>query len=202
MNVPVYKDMQDPQVIAALQSGQIGVIPSDTQYGIMCSALNEAAVERVYRVRSRTESKPCVVLAASLDQLLETEGLDRNSLLMAEQYWPGPVSVVVPCKKSSFAHIHRGQGSIAFRVPRKADLSAMLDKTGILIAPSANPEGQEPATTIAEAQTNFGNTVDFYVDGGELAAKLPSTLITFDEDGLVTTLRQGEVRISENGLIE
>jgi L-threonylcarbamoyladenylate synthase len=202
MNVPVYSSIADPAVAAALLAGKIGVIPSDTQYGLLCSALHEDAVERVYAARSRTASKPCVVLAASFEQLLETPGLDRNTLLMAERYWPGPVSVVVPCKKSELSQVHRGRGSIACRIPDNPALLQLLEQTGLLLAPSANPEDQPPAATCDEAYGYFGDTIDFYVDGGTLAHKLPSTLIAFTEDGLVETLRQGEVVINENGELQ
>lgn len=199
MNSRIYTNQDDPEIAAALLAGKVGVMPSDTQYGLFCIAEDQQAVERVYAIRNRNQAKPCVVLAASLEQLLDIDGLDRNTLLMAERYWPGPVSVVVPCKKSLLPHIHRGTSTIALRVPDKPDMQALLEKTGLLMAPSANPEGQPPAATVAEAHAYFGESVDFYVDAGELANKLPSTIISFDEDGLVTTLRQGAVAIQENG---
>lgn len=201
MNAHTYAKLDDSEIAALILSGKIGVIPTDTQYGLVCAALDETAVERVYEVRGRTAAKPCVALAASLEQLLDTDGLDRNTLLMAEKYWPGPVSVVVPCKKNVMRHIHRGGGSIAIRIPNKPELLALLDKSGLLLAPSANLQGEPPAATIAEAQGYFGDRIDFYVDGGTLKDATPSTLITFTEDGLVETLRRGAVTISENGRI-
>lgn len=195
----IVSSLQDPAVAARLTSGGLVVLPSDTQYGIVCQAASQDAVERVYAARGRTPTKPCVVLAASLEQLLDLEGLDRNTLLMAERYWPGPVSVVVPCKKSFWPHIHRGSATIAVRVPDNSALLNLLESTGPLLAPSANKEGEEPAETVAQAAAVFGDLVDIYVDGGLKEKVLPSTVIRFDEDGLVTMLRHGAVTITENG---
>ena len=199
MSATIFQSMSDPGVAAAFQAGQIGVIPSDTQYGLMCDALQPEAVERVYKVRQRTPDKPCVVLAASVEQILDIDGPDTNTVLMAEKFWPGAISVVVANKKSTLQHIHRGGGSIVWRIPAVAELRALLEQTGPLLAPSANPEGQPPAATIAEAQAYFGDAVDFYVDGGARADQPPSTIIRFTEDGLIEVLRQGVVQISESG---
>ncbi len=193
--------MQSPEIVTMLQSGKIGVMPSDTQYGMFCRADNPEAVAKVYQIQNRDEAKQCVVLVASFDEVLEIAGLDRNTLLMAEKYWPGPVSVIVPCNKSALPHIALGHGDIAIRIPAYPELQAILTQTGPLMAPSANPQGLKPAETIAEAQNYFGDNADFYVDGGHVGEKLASTIIRFTEDGLVETLRQGAVTIDEAGVV-
>jgi len=72
--------------------------------------------------------------------------------------------------------LHRGTKNLAFRIPKNQNFRKFLSKTGPLVAPSANSEGEEPAKTIEEAKKYFGKAVDFYLDGGKLTAK-PSTLI-------------------------
>jgi L-threonylcarbamoyladenylate synthase len=196
MKAQLFTSLRDAGLTELIGQGAIGVIPTDTQYGLVCAYDRPDSVERIYAAKRRPPDKPVVILAASLDQLLEIEGLDRNTLLMAERFWPGAVTVVVPCKARALAHIHRDMRSVACRVPDNADLRALLEMTGPLIAPSANPHSLEPAGTVEKAQAYFGETVDFYVKGGDLTGRQPSTIITFDEDGLVDVIRQGVADIS------
>lgn len=191
----IFSFIAEPGVAELLNAGGVGVIPSDTLYGIVCSALQPDSIERIYALKKRDPAKPCIVLVASLEQLLELEGLDQNTLLNAEKFWPGAVSVVVPCQARYLSSVHRGEKSIACRVPDNPELRSLLEMTGPLLAPSANVEGAKPAANITEAMAYFGASVDFYVDGGEVTSDQPSTLISFDEDGLVTVLRQGAVSI-------
>jgi L-threonylcarbamoyladenylate synthase len=84
---------------------------------------------------------------------------------------------------------------LAFRLPADEELRAFLRETGPLIAPSANPEGKSPATTIAEARTYFGEMVDSYQEAGILSGA-PSTLVTIEE-GKIRILREGSVTIPD-----
>ena len=103
-----------------------------------------------------------------------------------------PLSVL-DCSQKKFSYLHRGTKTLAFRLPKKENLRKLIQKTGPLLAPSANPEGLTPALTIAEAKKYFGNEVDFYVNVGKLNKK-PSTLVRI-KNGEVEILRQGSVRI-------
>lgn len=201
MKATLYQDLSDPQLASDLLEGKIGVIPTDTQYGIVASALNPEAVERVYAARRRDLDKPCIVLVASFDSLLELDGLDRNTILMAEKYWPGKVSVDVSCVKSKFPYLHRGTGRLAVRIPDYPELRTLLEATGPIIAPSANLQNEQPAETMDQAQSYFGDSVDFYVNVGALINRKPSTIISFTEDGFAVTHREGAVKISETGEI-
>lgn len=174
-------------------------MPTDTLYGVVASAMDAAAVERVYRVRGRDEGKPCIVLIGDIDAL-ERFGivLGERMRSMLEEVWPGKVSVILPCPDERFAYLHRGTGTIAFRVPDVPALRGLLRKTGPLIAPSANPQGKPPAKTIAEAKNYFGDTVDFYIDGGTLDSE-PSTVVRFI-DGKLSVVREGAVEIPNQDL--
>ena len=107
--------------------------------------------------------------------------------------WPGKVSAILPCPSREFSYLHRGTKTLAFRLPKKGDLRELLKKTGPLAAPSANPEGLEPAKTVKEAKGYFGDAVDFYIDEGRLAS-LPSTLIAIENDRVVIK-RQGAAKV-------
>lgn len=180
--------------ISILLGGGIGVLPTDTLYGIVGSARIPRTVERIYTLKRRNPEKPLIVLVASIDDL-EEFGVVLSDELRGRlaAYWsPGrePTSIVLPTIDEQFAYLDRGTGTIAFRMPQKETLLDILRRTGPLVAPSANMEGEPPAETIAEARRYFGTDVDFYVDQGELKGKA-STLIVLGEDG--TRALRGEL---------
>ena len=172
-----------------LKNGGIGVLPTDTLYGVVASARNKEAVERVYTLKGRAPAKPCIILISSLTDLsVFTVTLSPTLQSTLKKYWPGPTSIILPCAGEKFAYLHRGTHSLAFRLPKQEALIKLLQETGPLIAPSANPEGLTPAKTIEEARAYFGERVDFYEDGGTLTNP-PSTLIRINENGEVEKLR-------------
>lgn len=175
--------------IETLKKGGVAVIATDTIYGVVASAKNEAAVLRVYAIKGRAPEKPCIILISSIDDLAAF-GTAPNAAQRAtlERVWPGPLSVILPCTDSTYTYLHRGTQSLAFRLPADEMLRALLTETGPLIAPSANPQGAEPATTIEEAQNYFGDQVDCYADAGVRVGK-PSRLISVAEDGTEAVLR-------------
>ena len=181
-------------IVFRLKQGSIGVLPTDTVYGIVASARIPEAVERVYALRNRDTDKPCIVLlpdAGALEEygivptVYESEFLDKR--------WPGPVSVLFPCDSECFFFLHRGTKMLAFRVPYHAWLRDVLRETGPLIAPSANPQGEPVARILDEARSYFGSRVDLYADGGKLAGE-SSTLVQF-EGNQMRVLREGKMKL-------
>ena len=177
-----------------LKKGGIGVMPTDTIYGIVGSALDRATVERIYAIRRRNPKKPLIILIGSMRDLRRF-GIrpDRKSAAIFRKLWPGKVSIILPCRNKKFTYLHRGTKSLAFRLPAKRSLRNLLKRTGPLVAPSANWEGHPPARTIAQAKRYFGKGVDFYVGTGLLDSP-PSTLVAIRR-GRVIVLRPGAVAI-------
>ncbi len=171
-----------------LRRGGVGVIPTDTLYGIVGSALSKKAVARMYTLRKRNPKKPMIILIGAVSDLKKFGvTLNTSGQSLVANYWPGKVSIILPIRVRDsrlalhLRYLHRGTNLLAFRLPAKKSLRKLLEKTGPLVAPSVNPEGKPPAKTIAEAKRYFGNRVDFYVDGGRLAGK-PSKLIKIKND--------------------
>jgi L-threonylcarbamoyladenylate synthase len=170
----------------------IGVIPTDTLYGIVGSALNPEIVERIYHLRKRTPDKPMIILISSIDDLkLFGITLNEFALNFLEKNWPNPLSVILPCPDEKLEYLHRGTKTLAFRMPKDEKLLEFLRGSGPLVAPSANFEGEKPAETIEEARAYFGDNVDLYIDNGKLSG-LPSTLVSI-ENNQVKILRQGTI---------
>lgn len=181
-------------VADVLQRGGVAVIPTDTLYGIVARALDKKAVRRLYRIRRRTPRKPFIILISSVKDLA---AFDVRPNAVASRFlktvWPGKVSVILPCRSKKFSYLHLGTKTIAFRLPGPQRLRTLLKKIGPLVAPSANPEGEKPAETIAEAKKYFGTAVDAYLNAGRLHSK-PSTLISLTSSA-PQVLRRGSAEI-------
>lgn len=182
------------KAVELLKEGKIGVMPTDTIYGIVGSALNPEAVENIYKLRSRTSGKPMIVLISGLDDLnLFGIELSKEEKIFLKNNWPNPLSIVLSCTSEKLKYLHRGKKSLAFRMPKNSQLLDVLKKTGPLVAPSANFEQEKPSETITETKKYFGDKVAFYVDGGVLKSK-PSTIVRLYKDGTGMILREGSFK--------
>jgi L-threonylcarbamoyladenylate synthase len=167
--------------IDILKSGGIGVIATDTLYGIVGQALNRQTVKRIYTVKKRTPTKPFIILISRQSDLenfnIVLTKYAKNSI---DNYWPGPVSIILDCLDPEFEYLHRGTQTLAFRLPADKNIRDLIEETGPLVAPSANPEGLNPAATIDEAKSYFKDTVDFYDEG--IVHTKPSKIIKISDD--------------------
>ena len=176
-----------------INKGSVGVIPTDTVYGVCAKASNVDAVTRMYKLKKR-ENKPGTLIAESIDQLVSL-GIRKRYLTAVKDYWPGAISVILPVD-DSLNYLHQGKQSLAVRIPNNNNLISLLIKTGPLITSSANLPGKKPAVNIKEAKKYFNDNVDFYLDGGDINNK-PSTVIRIIDDAVVI-LREGSVKINEH----
>ncbi|OGI67814.1 threonylcarbamoyl-AMP synthase [Candidatus Nomurabacteria bacterium RIFCSPHIGHO2_01_FULL_42_15] len=178
----------DENLTKVLKEGGIAVMPTDTLYGIVGSALNISVVNRIYEARKRAPNKPCIILIGEIGEL------EKFSITLSKEQkniikeFKEPVSFILDCLDEKFSYLHRGTKTLAFRLPAQAGLQELLKETGPLVAPSANLEGLSPAQNIAEAKKYFGDKVDLYVDGGEIQGKA-SRIIKLNKDGSVEILR-------------
>lgn len=172
-----------------LKEGAIGVIPTDTIYGICGTALKKKTVEKIYKLRKRNPKKPMIILISSLKDLnLFKINLKRKTKVILQKLWPAKISVILPCKSKKFFYLHRGTNSLAFRLPKDKELLKILKISGPLVAPSANFEGEKPAENIAQARKYFQDKV-FYYNKGKLKSP-PSTLIDL-QNNKIEVLRKG-----------
>lgn len=169
-----------------MQPGSVGVIPTDTIYGLVARATDKQAVDKFYALKPR-EFKPDTLIAYSIEQLVRL-GFKRRYVKAVEQFWPGPVSVIVPAPPE-LAYLHLGRGSLPVRLPAGNELGKLLQAVGPLMTTSANRPGEPMANTIEEAREIYGDKVAIYVDGGDLSGRLPSTIIRVIDDA-IEVLRQ------------
>lgn len=186
-------NLDDKQLVAELMSGGVGVLPTDTLYGLVCRAVDTEAVTKLYALKNR-ENKPGTVIAADAQQL-KSLGLSGKHINAASVYWPGPISVLLEAG-DNLQTLTQSKPELACRVVSgPSQLLNVLSATGPLLTTSANFPGEQVANNLQEAEHYFGQSIDFYVDGGDMSRNTPSTLIRITESG-PEVLRAGAGTIS------
>ena len=173
-------------IVKNLITGNIVIMPTDTVYGLVSLAGNPDAVRKMYEAKQR-DGKPGTIIAGSVDQLIEM-GFDRQQIMKAQQFWPGPVSVILDAPES-LEYLHMGKKSLAVRITALEWLQELLDATGPLATTSANLPGEPTVTSIDQAKHIFGDKVGLYVDGGEISGAKPSKIVKITNDGQIEVLR-------------
>ncbi|PIQ92363.1 MAG: threonylcarbamoyl-AMP synthase [Parcubacteria group bacterium CG11_big_fil_rev_8_21_14_0_20_39_22] len=181
------------QATEALKVGKIGILRTDTLYGLVGSAGSRSAVEKIYKIKKRNPNKPLIILIPDI-KCLDDFGVRVSESVEAKlnTLWPGPMSIILKIKEGmidKLQYLHRGTGELAFRLPNNSKLRDFLAKSGPIVAPSANLEGEQPAENIEEARRYFGKNVDFYIDGGQIEDNKPSSLIRIFDDGFEEKIR-------------
>lgn len=174
-----------PNLADTLLAGGIAVVRTDTLYGIVARANDEVAVERVFEIKARDRDKPLIILLPHADAAYD--GAEKVHEFSERADTPTTVIVDSPHAPAWLRH---ADGSVGYRVPKDPALHALLEKTGPLVAPSANPQGELPARTVSEARKYFGDKIAWYEDDGEVPAdQPPSRIIKVHADGTTERLR-------------
>ena len=184
-------------LIKVLKDDGVVIMPTDTIYGMVGKAQEEFVVNRIYTIRKRNPTKPCIILIGDIYELEKFSViLTEEQKSKIEEFWSfdfaqdlRPTSIILDCPDPSLEYLHRGTNTLAFRLPMQASLRKLLLKTGPLVAPSANTEALPPPQNILEAKKYFGDLVDLYIDGGTIKNKA-SKLIKLHKNGTITILRE------------
>lgn len=186
--VTIFNKNQIEKLLQALTQDWVGVLPTDTIYGLSGSIYSRKAVERIYHLKKRDKNKPLIILIDSLKDLevfgMELDEFTKNKL---DQVWSGKVSVILKCQNSKFDYLYCGGDSLAFRMPDYEIIQEIIKKTGPIVSTSVNVENNPFAKDISEAQNYFRNKVDFYLDIGQLNAE-PSEVLRI-ENGKAEKIR-------------
>jgi len=165
-----------------LRAGAVVAVPTDTVYGLAVDPLAPGAVARVFALKDRPTEVPVPVLVASWDQVETVAGvLGPAARGLAERYWPGPLTLVVPRRKGFAVDLGggpSGRWTVGVRWPDHPVVRALCLVVGPLAVTSANRHGGPPATTAAEAVASFpsGDELAAVVDGGVCGGP-PSTVV-------------------------
>lgn len=183
--------------VSAINSGGLVVFPTDTVYGIGAHAFNAQAVRSLLAAKGRGADMPASVLVGSwstIDGLVRTVPAAARSLI--EAFWPGGLSLVLTAAPSLSWDLGDTRGTVMVRMPLHPVAIELLREVGPVAQSSANRTGQPPATTLEQAQSQLGEAVDVYLDGGACARPVPSTIIDLTSDDPVA-LREGAVALTD-----
>jgi L-threonylcarbamoyladenylate synthase len=162
----------------AMREAKLVVTPTDTVHGVAADAFDPDATARIFTAKGRARSHPLPVLVRSQKQLpaltpLVSETLDR----LVAAYWPGPLTIVVPCQPQLRWDIGDNDGTVAVRMPLDEVALELIRVVGPLAVTSANRAGQVPGPTAQDALEQLGDAVELYLDDGPRTAATPSTIV-------------------------
>lgn len=167
-----------------LRSGGLVAFGTETVYGLGANALDELAVARVFEAKNRPHFDPLIVHIADgkwLDRLAEQ--LSPAAKLLADTFWPGPLTMVLPKKEIVPDLVTSGLPSVAIRMPSHPLALELLTKVDLPVAaPSANPFGQISPTTAQHVLDNLGDRIDMILDGGPCDVGVESTVVLMTEE--------------------
>ncbi len=180
----------------ALRDGGLVGMPTETVYGLAGDAANPAAVARIFAAKGRPRFNPLISHVASAELAAREGELDERALALAEAFWPGPLTLVVPAAATGRTCdlARAGLGTIALRVPGHPLAQALLEAFGGPVsAPSANPSGRLSPTRPEDVARELGDGVALVLDGGPCSAGIESTIVSLLPGEPPRLLRPGAI---------
>jgi L-threonylcarbamoyladenylate synthase len=178
-------DLAIAQAVTVLREGRIVVYPTETFYGLAADPFSSLAMERLFAMKGREASKTVALIAHDRASALALASVvPAIARRLAARFWPGPLTLVLPARSGLHDCLIGPDGGVGVRVsPHPIALALVTGFGRPITATSANLAGQSPTTTLASARGAFGDSVSVYLDGGELTAPTPSTVIACDQSG-------------------
>lgn len=178
----------------ALRHGGVIVFPTETFYGLGADALNPSAVEHVFSLKGRSPDSPIAVIIANRGMLNEIAAeIPPPAEKLIGEFWPGPLTLVLPAKKGLPGPLLNRDGKIGVRISSHPMATRLAKELGCPItATSANPSRAEPARTAAEARSYFSGKIEVFLDGGRLRGTKGSSVVEISGDE-VKIIRDGEI---------
>jgi L-threonylcarbamoyladenylate synthase len=178
---------------AVLRRGGVVVYPTETLYALGARADDAAALLRLARAKLRPEGKPLPLLAGDRDQVRRVARLEGVAERVADRFWPGPLTLVLPAAPGLDAAVTAGTGTVGIRIPGSPVARALALRAGFaLVSTSANPAGGPPPARVADLHPDLLAQVDHVLDGGPTPGGPPSTVVRV-EGSIVHVLREGVI---------
>jgi L-threonylcarbamoyladenylate synthase len=181
-----------------LRRGGLVAFPTETVYGLGADASSAAAIERLYRVKGRPSDHPVIVhFGSTLEAFSWSRDVPEAARLLAEQFWPGPLTLVLKRSDRAKDFVTGGQDTVGLRVPSHPVARQLLETFGgAIAAPSANRFGRVSPTTAAHVREDLGQDVDLVLEGGPSDIGIESTIVDLST-GAPVVLRPGRISTEE-----
>jgi len=161
-----------------LKQGEVVAIPTETVYGLAADASKLLAIQQIFTLKQRPSDNPLIIHIGCINQLYKfSKPLTEIELSIVKKFWPGPLTLILPRKKNVLDAITAGLETVAVRIPNHSQCLNLLQKTGPLVAPSANLSGGPSPSKAEHVLNDFGENFPV-LDGGDCAIGLESTVLT------------------------
>lgn len=189
----------------ALKNGEIVAIPTETVYGLAANALSETAVEKIFKAKGRPQNNPLIVHISELSQMEQYAKPDKRAYLLAEKFWPGPLTIIMKKREIIPDTVTAGLDSVAIRMPSNEIARNIISLSGVpLAAPSANLSGKPSPTRAEHVKNDYDGKTDkngnpavgWIIDGGECVCGVESTVVSLLDETPVL-LRPGFVTLNQ-----
>jgi len=177
-----------------LKAGGLVAVPTETVYGLAANGFDASAVSKIYEVKGRPEAKPLSLMVKGIDAIdTLCEDVPKAAYVLAEIFWPGPLTIVLKAKKTIPDIVRAGGDTVGLRCPDHPQLQELLGAIDFpLAAPSANPSGEKSPVKAEEVLRYFDGKIEGIIDGGECTIGKESTIIDLSKNPY-TVLREGAV---------
>ena len=178
-----------------IREGQPVAMPTETVYGLAADATSGEAVARIYAAKGRPSFNPLIVHVLGIEEAMAIATLDAPALALAERFWPGPLTMVLPLRPGAgiASLVTAGLGTVAVRAAAHPAMRALLAATGRpLAAPSANASGRISPTRAEHVLRSLNGRIPLIIDAGATAHGLESTIVAI-RAGRVELLRPGPI---------
>lgn len=173
-------------------------IPTETVYGLAANALEAKACRKIFRAKRRPANDPLIVHVPGMAEARSLAEFNPVASALAQAFWPGPLTLVLPKKEIVPALVTSGQPTVALRAPAHPLARRILRAAGIpLAAPSANPFGYVSPTTAAHVMAGLAGRIPHVLDGGPCRIGVESTIVDASDPRRVTVLRPGAVTATD-----
>ena len=179
-----YRD--DPHIEEAaeiIRKGGLVAFPTETVYGLGANALDPAAVAKIFEAKGRPVDNPLIAHISKFDEIRRlVKSIPREAELLAQRFWPGPLTIILPAAPSVPKEVTAGLPTVAIRLPGHPIARALIKAAGVPIAaPSANSSGRPSPTTALHVYEDMCGKIDAILDGGRSGVGLESTIVTLAE---------------------
>ncbi len=167
-----------------IRSGGLVAFPTETVYGLGGDGLDAGSSSRIYRAKGRPSDNPLILHIARLEDLYKVAAqVSASALRLAQEFWPGPLTMIFPKTREVPYETTGGLDSVAVRMPdHPAALALIRAAGGFVAAPSANRSGRPSPTMAAHVEEDLGGEIDMILDGGMVGIGLESTIVDLTED--------------------
>tara|TARA_B100000029_G_scaffold164094_1_gene160174 strand:+ start:62 stop:661 length:600 start_codon:yes stop_codon:yes gene_type:complete len=178
------------KIVTVYENGGIIAFPTDTVYGIGCDPFNSESISKIFELKNREGGKKFPILGASKNELEKIVKFNSNAERIAERFWPGQVTLLLPIRKE-IVNMIKNNGKLAVRVPGNECVLSILKHCKLIVGTSANISGEKSIVDSNELKIKLPK-VDVLVDGGKIVSSGESTIIDFI-NGELKIIREGSV---------